>query len=124
MIMSVNKNDDGKQAAILWGLLIIVFMAFLLYMIYVSKQHPFIAAFTAAQPASLVIIGGIMPLTDTQEKLARIAAEQAAQYILDKAMPYMVKRQEAERNFWRRIWNATKHAAGIFRKEVDEAMKE
>ena len=122
--MGVNKNNDGKQAAIFWGLLIIVFMAFLLYMVYIANQHPFVAAFITAQPASLVIIGGIMPLTDTQEKLAKISAETAAQYILDKTMPYLVKRQEAERNFWRRIWNAIKHAAGIFRKEVDEAMKD
>ena len=62
-----------------------------------------------------------MPLTDTQERLAKISGESAARYVLEQGYPILVRR---EHNFWRKVWNAIKHGSGIIRKEIDEAIKE
>jgi len=102
--MGVNKNNDGNSAVILWGLLIIVFMIFLLYMIFIANQHPF----NEANIAAIVIIGGCMTIgPDTKDRIARISAEEAAKQFAASVLPYLV-RIEKRQNGWIKLFAIVK----------------
>jgi len=117
--MGVKNKNDGNQAVVLWGLIIIVFMAFLLWMVFVARAHPFTQA---------VIIGVVMTIgPDTEERLKAISAQAAAkavheeleQFYNEKMLPVLV-RKEKRAGVLIKIWIAGKDAILLFAKAIEK----